>query len=136
MTFLDSDLDVTWIMGNVFVWSTIEPSMAILCACLPTLNPVLQLVARTIFGPAAARIFGSSFRTNSKAHQLSSIQNKRHSFQQLGDGVRMMDTKVQGRSEDELELTAPEAQSESHYKQEGPFSIRVKQDFRWSEERP
>ncbi|RMJ25864.1 hypothetical protein PHISP_03290 [Aspergillus sp. HF37] len=134
MTFLESDPDVTWIMGNVFVWSTIEPCMGILCACLPTLNPVLQLGARTFFGGAAARLFGSSFRTNSKG--LSSVQNRRNSFQHVGGGGASVDTKVYGRPEDEIELTATDSQSALHYKHDAPFSIRVKHDFDWSEERP
>ncbi|KAJ5126332.1 hypothetical protein N7448_005635 [Penicillium atrosanguineum] len=40
--FLKDDLDITWTMGNVYVWSTLEPCVAIICACLPALQPVIQ----------------------------------------------------------------------------------------------
>lgn len=134
LTFLNTDLDVTWIMGDVFVWSTIEPAVAILCACLPTLNPILQLAVRTVFGTATARLFGSSYRTNSKPHR-SGIQNKRHSFHQLGeDGT--FDTKVTGRSDDEIMLTTNAKDEEEQYGKDSPFAITVKQDFHWSEDRP
>ncbi|RJE23759.1 hypothetical protein PHISCL_03899 [Aspergillus sclerotialis] len=134
MTFLNTDPDITWIMGDVFVWSTIEPAMGILCACLPTLNPILQLVAKSVFGTAASRIFGSSYRASSKGHQLSGRQSKRHSFQQLREGNENMTTNVKGHSDDEVALTSMEANSESNYKHDTPFAIRVKHDFAWSED--
>lgn len=134
VTFLNTDPDVTWIMGHVFVWSTIEPAMAILCACLPTLNPILQLIAKTMFGTAAARIFGSSYRASSKGHQLSGMQSKRHSFQQLRDGNENMTTNIKGHSDDEVALTSMEPNRDLNYKQDAPFAIRVKHDFAWSED--
>ena len=134
MTFLKTDPDITWIMGDVFVWSTIEPAMGILCACLPTLNPILQMIARSVFGTAAARLFGSSFRTSSKGHQLSGMNSKRHSFQQLREGSENLTTKVKGHSDDEVALTSLEANGDSNYKQDAPYSIRVKHDFAWSED--
>ncbi|KAJ0163096.1 hypothetical protein CTA2_3529 [Colletotrichum tanaceti] len=36
--------DVTWTMGTVFIWSAIEPSVAIVSACLAHLAPLRQLV--------------------------------------------------------------------------------------------
>ncbi|PWY66516.1 hypothetical protein BO94DRAFT_613741 [Aspergillus sclerotioniger CBS 115572] len=35
--------DVTWMMGPVFIWSSIEPSVAIVCARLPHLAPLARL---------------------------------------------------------------------------------------------
>ncbi|OJJ42185.1 hypothetical protein ASPZODRAFT_77553 [Penicilliopsis zonata CBS 506.65] len=42
MTFLATSADITWIMGNVFIWSSVEPCIGIVCACLPTLQPLLR----------------------------------------------------------------------------------------------
>ncbi|KAJ5984565.1 hypothetical protein N7481_006664 [Penicillium waksmanii] len=42
-------IDVTWLMGPVFIWSTIEPSVAMVCACLPHLAPLARLARQTIF---------------------------------------------------------------------------------------
>lgn len=41
-------VDVTWLMGPVFIWSTIEPSVAIVCACLPHLSPLTRLAHRSV----------------------------------------------------------------------------------------
>ncbi|PWY89877.1 hypothetical protein BO70DRAFT_384888 [Aspergillus heteromorphus CBS 117.55] len=48
-TFI-TDVDVTWNLGNVFIWSSIEPSIGIVCACLPVLQPLF----RTIINRAGA----------------------------------------------------------------------------------
>ncbi|ROV88966.1 hypothetical protein VMCG_10148 [Cytospora schulzeri] len=40
---LTSSTDVTWAMGEVFIWSCCEPFMGILCACLPTFAPLFRL---------------------------------------------------------------------------------------------
>ncbi|KAG0153276.1 hypothetical protein PDIDSM_5126 [Penicillium digitatum] len=42
--------DYTWVVGNVFLWSSIEPSIGILCACLPTLHPMIRSVISRVFG--------------------------------------------------------------------------------------
>ncbi|KXH66347.1 hypothetical protein CSAL01_03941 [Colletotrichum salicis] len=41
-------LDITWQMGPVFIWSAIEPSIAIVSACLPHLAPLRRLVRHKI----------------------------------------------------------------------------------------
>ncbi|RAK98789.1 putative integral membrane protein Pth11-like [Aspergillus ibericus CBS 121593] len=60
MTFLSNSLDITWIMGNVFIWSSVEPCIGIVCACLPTLQPLLRHSIQRIFGSRAGRYWGSS----------------------------------------------------------------------------
>ncbi|CAI7662057.1 unnamed protein product [Penicillium palitans] len=51
-------VDVTWLMGPVFIWSTIEPSVAVVCACLPHLAPLARLAHRSIL---------SSYRSENSA---------------------------------------------------------------------
>ncbi|KXH34426.1 hypothetical protein CSIM01_00337 [Colletotrichum simmondsii] len=41
-------LDITWQMGPVFIWSAIEPSIAIVSACLPHFAPLRRLVRHKI----------------------------------------------------------------------------------------
>nr|XP_036586768.1 pth11-like integral membrane protein [Colletotrichum truncatum]KAF6797325.1 pth11-like integral membrane protein [Colletotrichum truncatum] len=41
-------IDITFAMGNVFIWSALEPSVAIVSACLPHLAPLSHLVRRKI----------------------------------------------------------------------------------------
>ena len=43
-----TSIDVTFLMGPVFIWSSIEPSVAIVCACLPHLSPLARLAHRSI----------------------------------------------------------------------------------------
>ncbi|KAJ5901270.1 hypothetical protein N7504_007263 [Penicillium tannophilum] len=38
--------DVTWAMGPLFIWSTVEPGVAIITACLPHLAPLFKLATR------------------------------------------------------------------------------------------
>ncbi|PYH49420.1 putative integral membrane protein Pth11-like [Aspergillus saccharolyticus JOP 1030-1] len=56
-TFVNS-VDVTWILGDIFIWSSIEPSIGIFCACLPVLQPLF----RTIFN----RVTGAPVRVKPK----------------------------------------------------------------------
>jgi hypothetical protein len=39
-----SDNDFTWNMTNVCIWTGAEIEAAIICACLPTLKPILNLI--------------------------------------------------------------------------------------------
>ncbi|KAL4923135.1 putative integral membrane protein Pth11-like [Aspergillus undulatus] len=55
MVPLKHNLDVTWIMGDVYVWSSVEPCVGILCACLPTLQPLIRRALRKIMGSSVAR---------------------------------------------------------------------------------
>jgi hypothetical protein len=45
--------DQTWDLVAIANWSVVEINVAILCACLPTMKPVL----RRVFGPLAQRFF-------------------------------------------------------------------------------
>ena len=41
------------------MWSSIEPCIGILCACLPTLHPLIRAVISRVFGNTSARYVGS-----------------------------------------------------------------------------
>lgn len=41
-------IDVTWLMGPVFIWTTIEPCVAIVCAYLPHLAPFSRQVHESV----------------------------------------------------------------------------------------
>ena len=58
ITFLKSG-DYTWVIGKVFMWSSIEPCIGILCACLPTLHPLIRTVLSRVFGTSSARYVAS-----------------------------------------------------------------------------
>ncbi|KAJ5466908.1 hypothetical protein N7475_004660 [Penicillium sp. IBT 31633x] len=46
LTFLDGNPDITWTLSDVSVWSTVEPCIGIICACLPVLQPVLRSMVK------------------------------------------------------------------------------------------
>lgn len=43
-------IDITWSMGSVFIWSTIEPALGIISSCLISLRPVIQKICAVLFG--------------------------------------------------------------------------------------
>ncbi|KAI0469814.1 hypothetical protein GGR56DRAFT_661712 [Xylariaceae sp. FL0804] len=44
--------DITWLMGEICVWSSIEPSVGIISACLPNLRPLFgKLLDKATSGP-------------------------------------------------------------------------------------
>ena len=54
--------DVTWAMGPLFIWSTIEPAVAVVTACLPHLAPLFKLATKKIksYGTEHSATGGSS----------------------------------------------------------------------------
>ncbi|ODM18128.1 hypothetical protein SI65_05999 [Aspergillus cristatus] len=60
MTFLKSSVDITWIMSDVFIWSSVEPCIGIVCTCLPTLQPLLRYAIARVFGTNMVQNTGTS----------------------------------------------------------------------------
>ncbi|TLS21059.1 uncharacterized protein PpBr36_10501 [Pyricularia pennisetigena] len=56
------DPDMTWYISNSIIWSNVEGNIAILCCCLPTLKPILDLFAAGTTR-AAARVSRESRKT-------------------------------------------------------------------------
>ncbi|CAF3492895.1 unnamed protein product [Fusarium graminearum] len=84
------NLDATWWMGPSFAWSSLEPSVAIISACLPTLAPLFRL----------GRMNTTSRGTPSGGNELSKSGSKHF---QLFSVNRTKGTGFQ--SDDEVELT-------------------------------
>ncbi|GAQ46959.1 hypothetical protein ANI_1_588044 [Aspergillus niger] len=64
--------DITWMMGPLFIWSSIEPSVAIVCACLPHLGPLARLTRIRILSSQGSKgnqfPFSGSPRKPSRCH--------------------------------------------------------------------
>ncbi|KZF23478.1 hypothetical protein L228DRAFT_238042 [Xylona heveae TC161] len=45
--------DFTWNMAQSFIWSCVEPCIGIVCACLPTLRPLLRTLFPRLFSRAS-----------------------------------------------------------------------------------
>lgn len=59
ITFLKTSYDYTWVIGKFLLWSSIEPSISILCACLPTLYPLLRSIMACMFGTSSRKYSGA-----------------------------------------------------------------------------
>ncbi|KAJ5114308.1 hypothetical protein NUU61_000067 [Penicillium alfredii] len=151
MSFLNSDLDITWVMGDVYVWSTVEPCIGILCACLPTLQPLLRLTLKTIMGSSAGRQFGSSSRKwasgfrRRQGYGFSDNTHNSHAFHQLDDNGRKPKSSLNLRpDDDEAALTSSARVGPDTTRKDAtsigddsdPISIRVKHDIYWREDQP
>ncbi|EIT75137.1 hypothetical protein AO1008_00659 [Aspergillus oryzae 100-8] len=120
LTLLATNPDINWVMGDVYLWSTIEPCIGIVCACLPTLNALLRRTTKLVLGSNAERLFGSFSLSASRRKRRDKSQSKSRSFQQL-DGNEA-NPNAQLRPEDEIVLTT--------------VSAHIKHDFDWSEDHP
>ena len=60
------------------VWSTIQLGLAILCACLPTLNPILAVIAKpiTMLKSWTSSLISTSRSKNNGSNGHSNIQNE------------------------------------------------------------
>ncbi|EER38060.1 conserved hypothetical protein [Histoplasma capsulatum var. duboisii H88] len=149
--------DVTFILVNIFLWSFVEPCIGIVCACLPTLRPLLQKVSRVLFGTEFGKSFSSGpgispglVRTQ-QSTTVDGTKKQKNGFQRMKGAVGEKPESGNGRmrlrpTEDETALTtvsaqfemddfrrngASDADSESQNQSSG---IRVKTDFGWQED--
>ena len=66
--------DITWDSATALIWSTVEVNVAIVCACLPTLKPIISLVfPRLLNGsrPLSARLSFISAHRASNQQRMS-----------------------------------------------------------------
>ncbi|KAJ5263387.1 hypothetical protein N7478_010992 [Penicillium angulare] len=137
MSFLNSDVDVNWIMSDVYVWSTVEPSIGIICACLPTFKPLL----RWTFKALRLSLLSSSSKSGYTLNRLSRPDegpiNDFSSHRWTTDGYGAH------RSDDDETGPIITANAQPHYSSEGsfvisgsdPLAITVEQGIHWSEDR-
>jgi hypothetical protein len=138
LTFMDKDADLTWNMSQAFIWSSVEPCIGIVSACLPTLRPLLSRLL--------PRWFNRSKNTGSKPTYGNSTPGKL-SRNQDRDFYRLEDSKnFRSKGEDEVRLTndiGAAGGAHSHNASHPPDSaediaasymaISVKRDIAWNE---
>ncbi|KAK2765873.1 hypothetical protein FQN53_006771 [Emmonsiellopsis sp. PD_33] len=148
MTYLSKSPDFTWIMGDVFIWSSVEPSIGIVCACLPTLQPLLHRTVNTIFGSDAAERFGTGPK-RSAAYLRQGKSGSAGSKGVLEPAYEATERKRRIKrmqlwpAEDETQLTTTTAthvemdslkrSGTSDIDDDDGMAIRVKKDFQWQE---
>jgi hypothetical protein len=52
---LRTSTDVTYSMGNVFIWSSVEPAIGIVSLCLISLRPTLQKALSAVLGTTSSQ---------------------------------------------------------------------------------
>ena len=65
--------DISWAKSDVFIWSSVEPSVGIISGCLPTLRPLLLQVTSTLSSTLGSS-HKSSQHTESPAHTLNPLE--------------------------------------------------------------
>ncbi|KAK7425719.1 hypothetical protein QQZ08_007818 [Neonectria magnoliae] len=110
---LFKNIDAAWRMGPSFAWSSIEPSVAIISACLPTLAPLLRMGRnKSTSNPYyVSDRMGQSGTENHHSRNVAGRFNAGHSRIE-DDGVELTH-KVQGG--DSSSSRGPESQGSSEY---------------------
>ncbi|BCS24829.1 uncharacterized protein APUU_41273S [Aspergillus puulaauensis] len=80
--------DVTYLMGPVFIWSTIEPSVAIVCACLPHLAPLARIATRSISSSfRSRRSTGKGTGTGTRGSGGRALESDHHHHHHKGGNI-------------------------------------------------
>ncbi|KAH6991141.1 hypothetical protein BKA56DRAFT_628522 [Ilyonectria sp. MPI-CAGE-AT-0026] len=111
---LFKNVDVAWWMGPSFAWSSIEPSVAIISACLPTLAPLFRMGRnKSTSSPyyVSGDRTGQSATGNLHSRNVHGRYNAGHS--RIEDDEVELTYKVQGG--DSSSNRSPESQGSSEY---------------------
>ncbi|RJE25740.1 hypothetical protein PHISCL_01928 [Aspergillus sclerotialis] len=143
MTDLAHSPDVTWVQGNAFIWSIVEPSVGIICACSPAIRSLIKGVVKHISSSIADR-FGSSSEGRPSKYARHSTSNGYRRQVDLSEPRSNNLPKSRIQWDDEIMLTLADADADSSGKgttsageetDRGPFSIQVRRDFHWKDSR-
>ncbi|KAJ5169215.1 uncharacterized protein N7482_004809 [Penicillium canariense] len=147
LTFMNGSVDITWVMSNVYVWSTVEPCLGIICACLPALQPLVQsFMKMEHLLHIRNRVHHSKplSQVNELRKRVSNTSSNSHC---RADTVDSLDGKPElglRTHDDEIHLTSCVAQMEpDRCRKErenleeylGPMFIRVEHQVEWSVDR-
>lgn len=95
ITRLGKTTDISWAKSDVFIWSSVEPSIGIISGCLPTLRPVMMRVLDAVFGYVPSSLSGSGGRSGGvssrsrsmRLQTLETISKKRTRPMRRGDEI-------------------------------------------------
>ncbi|KAJ5494711.1 hypothetical protein N7463_010798 [Penicillium fimorum] len=135
LTYLDGNIDITWALGSVSVWSTIEPCVGIICACLPVLQPFVRSMVKKMPNLPGTHHFGAS-RGLSSFIQRISLHNRENDKYDMAYRTSPMPFHA---DEDLDPLTSVRTHVEIDPKERisgeedlDPTAIRVKRVVHWS----
>jgi hypothetical protein len=113
LTTMYANDDLTWNQSNAFIWSSVEPCIGIICACLPTLRPLIR------------RIFPNWLESERQGQSTGLSYKSGTSYRSSGKAFRPQD-------EDEIVLTNTFGKG-SHMAPSDHTTISVERDVGWSE---
>ncbi|KAJ5129257.1 uncharacterized protein N7515_005296 [Penicillium bovifimosum] len=144
ITFLKDNVDITWALSDVSVWSTVEPCIGIICACLPVLQPFIRAAVKRLpklpGSPVQMRRFTSHVRERTSFHTRYSSKHEMwhgeaqgtrtsptpffHSDQDSQTQLKMVRTRV--------EIENDPAEKNDLEDGMDPMAIRVKRVVHWT----
>ncbi|KAJ5122433.1 hypothetical protein N7526_009370 [Penicillium atrosanguineum] len=126
-----SSVDLTWLMGPVFIWSTIEPCVAVVCACLPHLAPLARLAHRAILSSYQSQ--NSTHKSEERLRRLpsgSGQSKQRNKFRKDGPTFDFgLDQMKRSANDDEIGLTNYVSAAPNEGKYPHPFVESVDEDL-------
>ncbi|KAJ5359939.1 hypothetical protein N7517_009130 [Penicillium concentricum] len=135
LTYLRGNVDITWALGSVSVWSTVEPCVGIICACLPVLQPFVRSMVKKMPNLPGTQHFGGSRGLSSFIHRIS-LHDREHDKYDME--CRTSPTPFHP-DEDLDPLTSVRTHVETDPKERisgeenlDPMAIRVKRVVHWS----
>ncbi|KAJ5584027.1 uncharacterized protein N7459_003827 [Penicillium hispanicum] len=148
LTFLKDDIDISWTISNVYVWSTVEPCVGIVCACLPVLQPIIRSAMRMEYLIyIRRRMTGVRKPSTKRTSQTMSLHKRSSHSSHRMTPIDSLDGKPElglRRHNDEIGLVSVAARAESdggaHRERKsledylGPMFIRVQHEVEWSVE--
>ncbi|KAF6814773.1 hypothetical protein CMUS01_12574 [Colletotrichum musicola] len=66
-----SATDITWMMGPVAIWSSVEPSVGIVSACMPSFKPLLRAMRGKAANSSSSGERGSSYPLGSSGSRVA-----------------------------------------------------------------
>ena len=125
---LDKSMDISYLMGIISVWSTVEPCVGIICACLPAVQPFIRFILKVEYRAyIGKKLSFNSQRSNASAPRVL-VANGFDFRPDLNFG--------DGKHDDEMRLTIEALVETDRGREErerlqqylGPMFIRVQHD--------
>ncbi|KAJ5888952.1 hypothetical protein N7495_008993 [Penicillium taxi] len=148
LTFLKDETDITWTISQVYVWSTVEPCVGIICASLPTLKPVIRSAMKAehlMFFKNTSKTFRRSTsmhdlrnRANASRHSNHSTHSKniasQSSFEAKPDDYPTNNDKI-GLTSTVAHVVRSRRAGKELEEYLGPMFIRVERELEWTIDR-
>ncbi|KAJ5688296.1 hypothetical protein N7536_010915 [Penicillium majusculum] len=136
ITYLHNNIDITWALGDVAVWSTIEPCIGIICACLPVLQPFVRSLAKKMPSLPTKHIGTSQMPSVIQRISLHKLESSKYDIESrtsptpFGDSEEDLDPLTSVRTRVEIETDPNDTVSGEQNLD--PMAIHVKRVVHWS----